>query len=307
MSVQCGQPLPTDLCAVLNACAVLANMVAWCDSDMPSDSDMDFDDDAGSADHQSTYTGMSREDISTWLREAFGGNFSSSRRDEWDSICHMVYGHGELQPQEACLQMIHNSIKIFTNSQQSLVRSLVCLLWPCGSCGGSGHSADHCPANNSAAAAMLYHEQAEEPAGSASTKATAGKRAKQRAKQATKRAEAEKATTATNGGSSVADDEPGEAAATSVAANDAASVVDSADGGTTNASRDTERPQQKATAESVPVPAAASSVVNSANSGTAAAGKDTQQAERKDSAKRSSGADGKKTGDTDGDQVRVLF
>jgi hypothetical protein len=298
--IQCGQALPTDLCCVLTACAVLAKMVVWCDSDMPYDSDMDSDDD----DDQSTYTGMSREDISTWLRAAFGSNFSSSRGDELDSICHIVYGHGELQPQEACLQMIHNSMKIFTNSQ-SLVRSLVRLLWPCGSCGGSGHSADHCPANDSAAAAMLYLEQAEEPSGSASTNATASKKAKQRSKQAAKRADPEKATTATNGGRSMADHQLGEAAATSVAApDDAAAVVDNADGGTTNASKDTEGPQQKVAAESVPVPAAAS-VVNSANGGTADAAKDTQQTEQKDSAQRGrSSGTANKMGDADGEQVR---
>lgn len=152
----------------------MANMVAWCDSDMPYDSDMDFDDDAGPADHQSTYTGTSCKDISIRLQETFGSDFSSSCGDELESICHMVFGQRDLQPQEACLQMIHDSIRIFIDSQ-SLVRSLVRLLWPCGRCGGSGHSADHCPADDSAAAAMLYLEQAEEPAGGASTKTAAGK------------------------------------------------------------------------------------------------------------------------------------
>ena len=278
-------------------------MVAWCDSDMPYDSDMDSDDDAGSADHQPTYTGMSRKDISIRLQETFGSNFSSIRGDELESICHMIFGQRDLQPQEACLQMIHDSIRIFFDSQ-SIPRSLACLLWPCSGCGGSGHSADHCPADDSAAAALVYLEQAEEPAGSASTNAIAGKKAKKRSKQAAKRAEAETATTATNGGSSTADDEFGEAAATSVGApDDVASVVDSADGGTTNARMDTEGRQQKVAAERVPVPAAAS-VVNSANGGTADAAKDTQQAEQKDSAKRGRSSGTANMGDADGEQVR---
>lgn len=98
----------------------------------------------------------------------------------------------------------------------------------------------------------------------------------------------------------MAGDDLGEAAPKSVTAPYAASVVDSADGGTTDASKDTKRPQQEATGESVSIPAAASS----ANGRTANAAKDTQQPEQREGAKHSSGADGEEMGDADIQQVR---
>ena len=299
------KPLPTDLCAVLTACAVLAKMAAWCDSDgpMPYDSDMNFDED----DDQSAYTGMSREDISARVKETFGSDFCSSRADELDVICQMMFGQQDFQTQEAFMQMLCGSKEIL-NYEKFLPRQIARLVWPCGRCGrcgGSGHTADHCPANDSAAAALLLLEQAEGPAGSASTKATADKKAKKRAKQAAKRAAAEKANTAAIGSSGMACDELGEVKAKSVAAPNAASVVDSADGGTADASKDTERPEQKTTAATVPVLAAASPV-NSANSGAAHVAKDIQQSEQREEAKqgRSPGAVSEKTGDVDSEQVR---
>ena len=215
----------------------------------------------------------------------------------------MVYGHGELQPQQAVLKMIHDSKAILIGSQ-SVPRSFCRMLWPCGICGGSGHSIDHCPAYDSAAMSGL--DQAEgSAAGGASTEATVGRKAKKRFKQAAKRAKAENATAATNGGSSTAADELGATAAKGVAAPDAASVVDSADGGATDASKHTEHPQQEATAQGVPVPAAAS-VVDGASGGTTDAVKDAQQPEQKEGAKQgcSSGGDGNKTDDADSKQVR---
>jgi hypothetical protein len=126
--IQCGQALLTDLRPVLTACAVLTKMAAWCDSDglMPYDSDMNFDDDD---DDQSTYTGMLRKDISARLKGTFGSDFCSNRADELDIICHMVYGHGDLQPQEACLQMLCDSKEIL-NCEKFLPRQIVRLAWP---------------------------------------------------------------------------------------------------------------------------------------------------------------------------------
>ena len=214
------------------------------DSDLPSNVEMGLSD-ADKADPYPVSTGMSRKDISIRLHEAFGSNFRSSRMDELDSVCHIVYGHGELQPQEACLQMIHDSKVILINSH-SLPRRLVRLLWPCGICGGSGHSIDHCPAYDGAAAAMLDLDQAEGPAaGSGSNKATVGRKAKKRSEQAAKQGEAEKATAATNDGSSTAVDELGAATAQSVAAADVALVVNGNDSRTADAAKDTQQPQDE--------------------------------------------------------------
>ena len=235
------------------------------DSDLLRSFDMKVGDEAESRAYLcSRRSGMSYDDVIMRLKEAFGSDFCSSRMDEIDSICHIVYGPQDLQSQEALLQTIHDSKAVLIHSPCP-TRMIARLRWSCGIGSGSGHSANDCPASDSAATADL--EQAEWPAGSASTKAIAGKKAKKRAKQAAKRAAAEKAATATNGSSIMADGELSEAAATSVAApDDAASVVRSADGGTADAAADTEQPEQKEHAERGHIHSAASKETGDADS-----------------------------------------
>jgi hypothetical protein len=241
------------------------------DSDWPNDTDLDFYDmelgDDAEAALEPTYTGLTCKDISARLQEtSFGSDFCSSRREELDSVCQMVFAHGDIQRQEVFLQRLRDN-REYLISGQSLALNVTRLKWPCSSCGGNGHRARHCPAHDSAAAAEQYLDQAEGPVGSVSAEVAADKKARKRAKQAAKRAAAEKAATATNGSSTMADGELSEAAATSLAApDDAASVVHSADGGTADAATDTEQPEQKEHAERGHIHGAASKETGDADS-----------------------------------------
>lgn len=172
--------------------------------------------------HPDYYTGMTREDITKRLKDILGSSFSSSSRsDEADSVCHMVYG---LPPdtQEAVLQLMQDSKATLIGSQ-SLPRAYARLLWPCANCGESGHSVENCPANSSADAAAADLAEADGAASSGRTKSSTDKKPKKRSKRVTK-AQAENATTPTAASGSVADGEAaaagteGEAAAASDAA-----------------------------------------------------------------------------------------
>jgi hypothetical protein len=191
------------------------------ENSLPTDSEMDFGDDE--VDYQHEHTGMAREDISKRLKDILGTAFSSSRSDEVESAFNMVLGQRDTPLQEARLQLMQDNKATLIGSQ-NLARAIARLLWPCHSCGESGHSADKCPANSNAAAAAADLDEAGGAAGNGTAKSNADKKAKKRSKRATKEAQAENAVASTADGSSVADSE----AATAGAEGEAAAAGDGA-------------------------------------------------------------------------------